>query len=142
MQEEFNYKRPLLSKLPKFAISIINFTALYYIVYAISPIAAIVGIGLQIFGHNPTQWIITEVTIAKTQKCLDEMKVEVAGEIKKQFAESIKKSFEEVKSAIEAYNKEHVGMLNEKLAQASRANADVEALEGMKIELEKILAPL
>ena len=136
MMEEFEIKKPFVTKIPKIVFSGLNYAICWYMT------GPLLGTLLQLAGLDLVKFLGTKFVFSQVKKSLETGKEVVSTQVKQQFSDSIHKTFEEVKAAIEAYNQEQVSVLKKAQEEPTEAAIDIHGLESSKAEIESILEKL
>ncbi len=136
MLEEFDIKKPFVAKIPKIVFSSLNFILSWYV---LGPLLATT---IQIAGVDVVKLGAAYLIKIQISKSLENAKEEISAQVKQQFSDSLYKTFEEVKAAIEAYNQEQVSVLKKAQEEPTEAAIDIHGLENSKAEIESILENL
>ena len=142
LSKELDIKTGMVAKIPTLAYDVVNVVALNLILPGGGWVLPIVGhiIGKQFL--NPTTWVAKKMILSQVKSGLEETKPEVRTQIMQQVDAGIQKTFSDVKSAMEASNREQVASIRSALSDEPAGSGDRAALESAKADLESALAAL
>ena len=141
ISDEFEIKKPMVAKIPPIAFKAIE-VALLNLILPFGWIIAILAKILLGDVFSPATWIAKKTTLAQIKKALDEAKPDVFTQVMQQVDAGIRKTFVDVKAAMEASNKAQVEAIRAVLATSPSESTDRTALESAKADFEAVLASL
>ena len=141
ISDEFKINKPIAAKVPTLVLTTIEVALLNYIL-PLGWITAIVAKIVAGDGFSPAKWLAKKMILQGVKKYLEEAKPDTINQVMQQVDAGILKTFNDVKTAMEASNKSQVAVIRSALAGASVDNGERAALESAKADFEAILASL
>lgn len=141
ISDEFEIKKPIAAKVPTLVITAIE-VALLNFVLPFGWITAIIAKMLLGDSFSPVIWVEKKLILSQIKKSLEEAKPDVRTQIMQQVDAGIQKTFDDVKSAMEASNKAQVEAIRAVLSAEPVGYGGRSALESAKADLEAALETL
>lgn len=141
VSDEFEIEKPIAAKIPVIVLKIIEVLLLDVILPGGWIVATIAKL-LAGDAFSPATWGAKKLILSQVKKALEEAKPDVRAQIMQQVDAGIRKTFDDVKVAMEASNKAQVEAIRAVLSAPPAGSGDRAMLESAKSDLEAVLETL